>query len=103
MELEQTGRIWLYDALRVSRPGYFMLRGPSSPFTAPRLDMLVVVNGLPVDDVEMLQSLRVAEVREVRRLDPVETYIKYGRRVMRGTLEVDLSGLRPLVGARLPD
>jgi hypothetical protein len=52
--------------------------------------MLVVVDGLPVADVELLRSMPVADVVQVRRLSPSETYFRYNRSVSIGALEIVL-------------
>ena len=88
-ELARTGRPWLLDALKVARPNYFSSRGATT-LEAQRLPPLVVVLNGHVLDVETLRATAVADVLQVRRLSPSETYFKYNRSVTMGALEIEL-------------
>lgn len=89
-ELVSSGRLSLLDALHIVRPMYFQSRGQttlSDQYVAP---MIVVIDGLVVSDLDVLNSTHAADVLQVRRLGPVETFQRYNRSVSVGALEITL-------------
>jgi hypothetical protein len=86
-ELARTGRPFLLDALRVARPNYFNSRGGFT-LMEQRLEPIVVVLNGHVLDVETLRVTPVADVVQVRRLSPSETYFRYNKSVSLGALEI---------------
>lgn len=86
-ELTRTGRPFLLDALRVARPNFFNSRGATT-LLAQGLDPIVVVLDGHVLDVETLRLTPVADVVQVRRLSPSETYFRYNKSVSLGAIEI---------------
>jgi hypothetical protein len=89
-ELLSTGQPWLFEALRIARPGYFIGRGPTTITGRSLPPMIVVIEGLVLPDLEPLRTTPVSEVVQVRRLSVAETYMKYSRSVSVGALEIVL-------------
>lgn len=89
-ELLNTGRPWLFDALRITRPSYFLGRGQTTVNGQNVVPMVVVVEGVVLDDLEPLRTTQVEDVVQVRRLSASETYFRYHRSVSMGALEIML-------------
>jgi len=89
-ELQSEAGYTLLEVVRRIRPSFLASRGATSIEGTPMLRVLVVIDGMPQGDVDVLQSIRAADVRQVRRLSVPETYLKYGRSVSVGGLEVTL-------------
>jgi hypothetical protein len=89
-ELAASGASSVYEALMRTRGLFFRQRGVSSLQATPMDAVLVFRSGALMGTIETLQTLRPADVRLVRRLSPMETYHKYGRRVSVAGIEVEL-------------
>ena len=90
-ELTASGASSLYDALVRTRGLFFRQRGASSINDSPTEAILVFRGGALMGTTESLRMMRPGDVRFVRRLTPVETYHKYGRRVAVAGLEIELA------------
>jgi hypothetical protein len=90
-ELAASGASSLYDALVRTRALYFRGRGASSINAAPDDAILVFRGGALMGTMESLRMMRPADVRFVRRLTPIETFHKYGRRVSVAGFELELA------------
>jgi hypothetical protein len=90
-ELTASGASSLYDALVRTRGLYFRHRGASSINNSPTDAILVFRSGALMGTTESLRMMRPGDVRFVRRLTPMETYHKYGRRVSVAGLEIELA------------
>ena len=90
-ELTASGASSLYDALVRTRGLYFRGRGASSINNTPNDAILVFRGGALMGTLESLRMMRPSDVRFVRRLNPTETYHKYGRRVSVAGLELELA------------
>ena len=90
-ELTASGASSLYDALVRTRGLYFHRRGASSIHNSPADAILVFRGGALMGTTESLRMMRPADVRVVRRLTPMETFHKYGRRVSMAGLEIELA------------
>ena len=89
-ELLGTGRPMLLEALRVARPTYFNPRGPATLTEQGMPQMVVVMNGLVLPDLESLRMTPVSDVAQVRRLSVAETFHRYNRSVSVGAIEITL-------------
>ena len=89
-ELAASGASSVYDALMRTRGLFFRQRGVSSLHATPTDAVLVFRGGALMGTIETLRMLRPADVRLVRRLSPIETFHKYGRRVGVAGIEVEL-------------
>lgn len=90
-ELTASGASSLYDALVRTRGLFFRQRGASSINSSPMDAILVFRGGALMGTTESLRMLRPGDVRFVRRLTPIETYHKYGRRVSVAGFEIELA------------
>lgn len=90
-ELTASGASSLYDALVRTRGLYFHRRGASSINNSPPDAILVFRGGALMGTTESLRMMRPGDVRFVRRLTPMETFHKYGRRVSTAGLEIELA------------
>jgi hypothetical protein len=90
-ELTASGASSLYDALVRTRGLYFQRRGIGSIHDTPVDAVLVFRDGAIMGTLTALRTLRPSDVRLVRRLTPIDTYRKYGRRVSVAGLEVELA------------
>lgn len=89
-ELQRESGSTLLEVVRRIRPAFLSSRGMTSLESAAPIRVLVVIDGMPQGDVDVLQTIRAADVLQVRRLSVAETYLKYGRSVSSGGLEVTL-------------
>ena len=89
-ELRTAGGGTLFEVVRKVRPAFLAYRGATSINTPPSAAVLVVVDGIPLGDADVLRTIQASDVFQVRRLTAVETYQKYGRSVSIGGLEVVL-------------
>ena len=89
-ELVASGASSLYDALMRTRGNFFSARGVSSLVNPPADAILVFRDGAIMGTVNVLSVLRAGDVRSVRRINPTETYRRYGRNVSIGGFEVGL-------------
>jgi hypothetical protein len=89
-ELLGTGRPMLFEALRVARPSYFNTRGAATLTEQGMPQMVVIMNGLVLPDLEALRMTPVRDVAQVRRLSVAETYFRYNRSVSAGAIEITL-------------
>ena len=87
-ELLTTGRPWLFDALRITRPSYFNSRGQTTINGQDIVPMVVVIDGVVLEDLEPLRTTPVEHVVQVRRLSVSEAYFRYHRSVSMGALEI---------------
>ena len=90
-ELTASGASSLYDALVRTRGLFFHRRGASSINNSPADAILVFRGGALMGTTESLRMMRPGDVRFVRRLTPMETFHKYGRRVSMAGLEIELA------------
>ena len=90
-ELTASGASSLYDALVRTRGLFFRQRGASSINNPPADAILVFRGGALMGTMESLRMMRPSDVRFVRRLSPIDTYHKYGRRVSVAGLEIELA------------
>jgi hypothetical protein len=89
-ELQAEAGSSLLEVVRRIRPSFLSSRGATSLQSPAMIRVLVVIDGMPQGDVDVLQTIRAADVLQVRRLSVAETYLKYGRSVSAGGLEVTL-------------
>ena len=89
-ELVASGASSLRDALVRTRRTFFTPRGVSSISHPPADALLVFHNGAVMGTLTVLDMLKPADVRAVRRIGVTETYHRYGRYVSVGGLEVEL-------------
>ena len=90
-ELTASGASSLYEALFRTRRLFFQSRGASSLIDVQSDAILVFRRGALIGTAESLRTFRPGDVHFVRRLTPVETYQKYGRRVAVAGLELELA------------
>jgi hypothetical protein len=89
-ELVASGATSLRDALVRTRRHFFTPRGRTSIDKSPADAILVFHDGAVMGTHTVLDMLRPADVRAVRRIGVTETYHRYGRHVSVGGLEVEL-------------
>jgi hypothetical protein len=89
-ELLGTGRPMLLEALRVARPTYFNTRGLATLTEQGMPQMVVIMNGLVLPDLESLRMTPVTDVAHVRRLSVAETFHRYHRSVSAGAIEITM-------------
>jgi hypothetical protein len=89
-ELVASGATSLRDALVRTRRHFFTPRGRSSISKPPADAILVFHDGAVMGTLTVLDMLRPADVRAVRRIGVTETFHRYGRQVSVGGLEVEL-------------
>jgi hypothetical protein len=89
-ELVASGATSLRDALVRTRRQFFTTRGVSSISHPPADAILVFHGGAVMGTLTVLDMLKPADVRAVRRIGVTETFHRYGRYVSVGGLEVEL-------------
>ena len=89
-ELLGTGRTMLLEALRVARPSYFNTRGQMTLMEQGMPQMVVIMDGLVLPDLESLRMTPVRDVVQVRRLSVAETFHRYNRSVSAGAIEITM-------------
>ncbi|MEJ2678380.1 MAG: hypothetical protein P8174_04790 [Gemmatimonadota bacterium] len=83
---ELKGARTAYDVVQRLRPYFLQNRGPAS-MNRPS-GVVVMVNGIPRGGPDVLRSINVAQVQEIRHLSASEATTKYGTGMTGGVIEV---------------
>lgn len=89
-EIATTSAITAFDAVRLRRPAFLTSRGPKSIVRGTRstVNPLVYVNDMLYGELEMLNNISVADIKEIRYIDPKDATIAYGTGHVAGIIMV---------------
>jgi hypothetical protein len=93
-EIKNSNQLNLYDVVRILRPMFFSFRGPKSILLPGSTTPFVYLDGARYGDVEILKSMPLDNVQEIRYLDPLEATALYGVAHDNGIIMVTTKKLR---------
>lgn len=77
-EIQRTAAVTAYDAVRQLRPEWLRRRGRSSIQNATADVLVVYLNGTRLGNVQMLRSVAIGSVLEIRHLDANDATTRFG-------------------------
>jgi hypothetical protein len=89
-EIAKTGAVNAYEAIRSRRPEFLMPRAPRSFGYGARSTTVPVVylDAMYYGELEVLKSIPVQRIKEIRYIDPRDATIKYGTGHVAGVILV---------------
>lgn len=95
LEVDGVSTLTVYDAIQRLRPGWLAPRAATSVSNGAGPLPAVLVGNAPRRDVEILRSIPVGDVAELRYVNARDATTRYGTGYVNGLIEV-----RPRTGAR---
>jgi len=91
-EFSQLGYRTAYDAVQLLRPFWLISRGPTEYLPSPKDQPQVFVNDMWEGGLDVLQTIRLDGVREIRFLPIGETVMRFGAGYPSGGIHVRIGG-----------